>query len=573
MNPRPRSAPPLLSRRSAGILLHPTSLPGPHGVGDLGRAAHGFVDFLAAAGMTWWQMLPITPPDRVGAPYSSDSAFAGSPMLISLDALVEDGLLNRDEIRAPRALDDAPQARYPAALAFRTRALRRAFRAFSARNGDTRRQFDSFCARHAHWLDSDALYRALFEESDGKNWFRWPAALRAATRSARAQARRRLAERVDYHRFVQFEFDRQWRSLRSHCAARGVRLMGDIPIFVAYDSSDVWARQELFTLSRDGRRKWQTGVPPDDFNRNGQLWEHPLYDWSAHRKEHFAWWIARFRHTLEQFDAVRIDHFLGFARCWAVPGHHRTALRGRWQPAPGRELFDAVRSELGRPEVIAEDLGEVTPEAIALRERYGFPGMRILHWAFNPGAAYHQPHNFPAESVVYTGTHDNDTTVGWWKSLQETERRLRGKLKGRPKGEATGKECEVEKGEVLSRMSGLKRSETRGRMSGMEKGVAQGSAGGDPQLTTTARARAYMNTDAREIHWDMIRLAMASPANTAIIPLQDVLGLDTRHRMNIPGTPRGNWHWRFDAGELRESHARRLRSLAETYGRLPSRGD
>ncbi|QOJ13796.1 MAG: 4-alpha-glucanotransferase [Planctomycetia bacterium] len=542
MKPRARTAPPLLSQRSAGILLHPTSLPGPHGVGDLGRAAHGFVDFLAASGMTWWQMLPITPPDRVGGPYSSDSAFAGSPLLISLDALVEEGLLTRADIAAPRALDDAPEARYPAALAFRTRALKRAYRAFAARTGDTLHQYDAFCAEHAYWLDSDALYRALREESRGKSWFRWPAALRTASRPARAAALRRLSERVAYHRFVQFEFDRQWRRLRSHCAERGVRLMGDIPIFVAYDSSDVWARQELFALTPDGRRRWQTGVPPDDFNRNGQLWEHPLYDWNAHQKERFAWWIARFRHTLAQFDAVRIDHFLGFARCWAVPGHHRTALRGQWRPAPGRELFDAVRHALGRPEVIAEDLGEVTPEAIALRERYGFPGMRILHWAFNPGAAYHQPHNFPADSVVYTGTHDNDTTVGWWKSLQEMERRLRRASGGR--------------GGVAS--------------SRRQTGVPSGSAKVDPRLGTTARARAYMNTDAREIHWDMIRLAMASPANTAIVPLQDVLGLDTRHRMNIPGTPRGNWKWRFDAGQLRESHARRLRALAATYGRLPA---
>lgn len=502
----PRS-PDLFDRRSSGLLLHPTSLPGPYGCGDCGPEAAAFIDFLADAGQTWWQMLPLNPPDGTSSfsPYNASSAFGGSPWLISPARLVDEGLLQRSDLRGLPAGDRAEPARL---VPLRLRLLRRAHRAFaSLSRGPLRRAYDAFVATHAGWLDDDALFAALRRACGGRAWQRWPSDLRLRRPDALAAARERLASEIDFHRFAQFLVDRQWTALRRHARARGVRLLGDVPIFVALDSADVWARRALFLLDPDGRARAVSGYPPDDFARNGQLWGHPQYDWDAHRREGFAWWIDRFRRTFDQFDAVRIDHFLGFHRAWHVPGRARTARGGRWRPGPGADLFHALEKALGRRAIVAEDLGRLTPEAAALRDRFDLPGMRVVQFGFGDGASYHLPFRHPVRSVAYTGTHDNQTIVGWWRSAPADQRRR------------------------AAALTGLR--------------------GGD------------------DVHWAFLRHVMGGPANTVVFPVQDVLGLDDRGRMNVPGTARGNWRWRLRPGELTPRHARRLRELTALFERLP----
>jgi len=502
-------APFRLAHRAAGLLLHPTSLPGPHGCGDLGPAAREFVQFLAAAGVRWWQMLPVGPTPPNGAPYSSSSAFAGNPLLVSLEALADDGLLARRE-PASAALPSRDRADYAAARALRLPRLRAAGRRFIGDGGLRSAGFGAFLATEGAWVMPWALYEALRRHHGGRPWPTWRS--RRVTPPAAA-----LRAEVEFALFVQYAFHRQWTALRSYAAARGVGLLGDIPIFVSHDSCDVWGHPHLFDLYPDGRPRTVSGVPPDLFSRTGQLWGHPQYRWDVHAASGFAWWVARFRRMQTLFDAVRIDHFLGFNRVWAVPGGARTAQRGRWVTTPGRALFAALRRTLGPLEVIAEDLGVLTPEAAALRDACGFPGMRILQFAFgadDPGSRYHQPHTYPHECVVYPGTHDNDTAVGWFQ-------RVRTRRRPAPRGA---------------------RSEYD-------------------------RVRAYLGTDGRAIHRDLVRLALASPANLAVVPVQDVLGLDNRARMNRPATTRGNWVWRMRPGALTPAHARWLRELNEVYDR------
>jgi 4-alpha-glucanotransferase len=504
-----------LNERAGGILLHPTSLPGPHGSGDLGPSAERFVDFLAAAGQRWWQMLPVGPPGPGNSPYSARSAFAGGPLLISLERLAEEGLLERGDLVATRALRSTCVA-YPAVTQFRTTRLRRAYAAFLGRKR-AHAAFEQFCHAEREWLADYALYAALRRAHGTREWLHWPRNLRLRQPAALRHARTELADEIKFEQFCQFQFHRQWQALRRYAHAHGVGLIGDVPIFVAHDSADVWAHRELFQLDADGRPKVVSGVPPDYFSRSGQLWGHPHYRWPRHRATGFAWWLARLRRTFTQFDAVRVDHFLGFHRVWAVSGRARTARHGRWMRTPGAELLATVRRKLGRVEIIAEDLGVVTPAATALRERYGFPGMRLLHFAFgnDAGDRYNQPHSYARECVVYPGTHDNDTTVAWFESLRADARRRR-----------------------------------RSR-----------------ELTPYERVLRYTGTSGREIHWDIIRLAYASVANTAIIPLQDILGLGRTARMNRPGTPTGNWEWRATPGCLTDQLACRLRDLAAAYDR------
>lgn len=507
-----------LADRAAGILLHPTSLPGPHGSGDLGPAAYRFVDWLHAAGQTWWQMLPIGPPGPGNSPYSALSALAGAPLLISLDRLAAEGLLGRRDLKPVRGLH-GDRVAYPAVTRFKMARLRNAFDAFVSGGGLEQREFVRFCEQHATWLDAHAVFSAWHYAQRGRSWTKWPRAARLGQRRAFSQARTELQSEVDFERFLQFTFNRQWADLRRYANERGVGLIGDIPIFVAHESSDVWAHRDLFDLDTQGRAKTVSGVPPDIFSKTGQRWGHPQYRWARHKATGFAWWVARFARAGELFDAVRIDHFLGFHRVWAVPGRAKTAVRGRWVLTPGRELFATLRRKLGRLEIIAEDLGVVTPQAVALRERHGFPGMRLLHFAFgnDEGDRYNQPHTYPRDCVVYPGTHDNETTVGWFERLKREHRRRR-----------------------------------RGA-----------------ELTPYERVLRYTGTNGREIHWDLIRLALLSPANTALIPLQDVLGLDNRARMNTPATTRGNWQWRCTARQLTARHAARLRALVDAYGRRP----
>lgn len=500
-----------LDQRRAGVLLHPTSLPGPYGSGDLGRGARNFVDWLARAGMGWWQMLPIVPVGPGNSPYSSTSAFAGTALLVDLEALAQEGLLTRGELRPPPGMR-ADRVRYSAVERFRLSRLRLAQRRFS-RDGRAQQSavFERFRTDQADWLDDYTLFRALATRYRTTAWHKWPRELRRREPRALARARQELAGEIDFHAFIQFQFERQWAALRAYAGARGVGLMGDVPIFVAGESSDVWANQALFRLDAFGRAKEVSGCPPDSFSRTGQLWGHPLFAWPAHEKSRFRWWIARFRRTLALFDAVRIDHFLGFYQHWVVSGRAKTAQHGHYEKSPGRALFRAVHAAIRRPQIVAEDLGNVVPGAVELRDACGYPGMRILQNAFWEGARFDQPHNYPRNCVAYTGTHDNETALGWFRGLD----------------------------------------------------ARRGADG----LTTRARALRYLNAGAGEIGAAMIRALYASPANTVIVPMQDILGLDNRARMNTPATARGNWEWRMKPAAATGQQARRLRELAETYER------
>jgi 4-alpha-glucanotransferase len=505
----------LLDTRSGGLLLHLASLPGPHGCGDLGPAAHEFADFLAAAGQRWWQMLPVGPAGAGDSPYSSPSSFAGSRLFVSLAALAEQGLLDVGDLDAPAELGRGRVDR-TAAREFRSERLQRAFARFEAGANASGQEFSRFAERNRDWLDDWALFAALKDESGGKPWWEWTPELRSRRAGALVAARERLAGALRFQRFLQFTFDHQWRSLREHCRARGVLLMGDIPIFVARDSADVWAHQDLFHLDEEGHPTVVAGVPPDYFSATGQLWGNPLYRWSVMRERGYAWWIARLRHSFERFDAVRLDHFIGFARYWEVPARHKTAEHGRWRRGPGAPFFQKVFERLGRLELVAEDLGSVTPEVEALRDRFSLPGMKVLQFCFGPepGAEPLRPHNFEKRLVVYTGTHDNDTTAGWFAELV---------------------------------------------------------AGGESRRGEREMVQRYLATDGHDIHWQMLRMAWMSVARLAIAPVQDVLGLGSEHRMNRPGTAGGNWSFRLDPGALSPALAGRLRELTATYGRLSDR--
>ncbi len=510
---RRRTGQPGLNQRTAGVLLHPTSLPGRHGSGDLGDPARRFGDFLVAARHRWWQMLPIGPIGAGNSPYSSVSAFAGGWHLISLDQLVEDKLLSADEVEPPRAPRE-DKVHYRSTLPYRQQRLRRAFDRFqSSRRG--RVDYDRFCAQNRDWLDDHALFCALKRVCGNAAWPQWDRALASRKAAALRTARRELRADIEYEQFLQYIFDRQWSALKRHCNRLGLSLIGDLPIFVCHDSCDVWANQSLYLLDQRGNPSVFSGVPPDYFSKTGQLWGHPLYDWKRHARTGYRWWVSRFANILRRFDAIRIDHFLGFNRLWNVSAKAKTAMRGRWTQTPGDAIFAAVKQALGTLPIIAEDLGLLIPDAAALRDRWGFPGMRVLQFAFDgeAKARYDQPHRYPHHCVAYTGTHDNNTTVGWFESL--------------PK---------------------------------------RGGRGPDG-LTIRERALRYTGTSGRRIHDDFIRLLYASAANTAIIPMQDALGLGGKARMNFPSTVRGNWEWRMRPAAASNKLAAHLRQLAETYER------
>ncbi len=502
---------PQLNRRAAGCLLHPTSLPGPHGCGDFGPAAYAFADFLAAAKLRWWQVLPLGPVGPGDSPYASPSAFAGSELLISLEALRRDGWLSAREIAPIKPATRADRVQYAATGALRTARLRRAYDRFRANRAVRTAAFERFRHETAAWIDDWTLFRALSRAQGTDDWTRWPRELRDRDQTALARARADLADEIGYDEFVQFAFDRQWQSLRAYCRRIGVGLIGDVPIFVVHGSADVWACPRLFELDSRGRPTVVSGVPPDYFSRTGQLWGHPLYRWSAHEAEDFAWWMERFRAAARCFDAVRIDHFLGFHRCWAVPATHRTAMRGRYRPSPGVALLERLRSEQLPIEIIAEDLGAVTPEAAALRDRFELPGMRILQFGLG-GARHDQPQNYERRCVAYTGTHDNETLVGWFRSARR-DRRI-----------------------------------------------------GADGLSAGERAARYLGST-RDVNWHAIRALYQSVADLVVFPAQDLLGLDNRARMNTPGVPRGNWRWRLGVRALRPALAERIAQLAETFER------
>ena len=490
-----------LDRRASGLLLHPTSLPGPHGSGDLGAPARRFVDFLHAAGQRWWQMLPVGPTGMGDSPYDAPSAFAGNPLLVDLDALVRAGYVQRGELPRSRSAD---RVDYRAARADKERCLRLAYERFRRR---PRRPagFRRFCAEHATWLDDFALFAALARSKPGSAWTDWDEPLRRRNRAALRAAAARLAEELDYHRFVQWLFWRQWRALRRYAHARDVALLGDLPIFVAHHSADVWAEQELFHLDRDGRQTVVAGVPPDYFSATGQRWGNPLYRWPAHRRRGYDWWLRRLGAQLTRFDALRLDHFIGFVRYWEVPATAATAEVGRWRRGPGADFLSAAFAALGRPRLIAEDLGAVTAAVVRLRDRFELPGMAVLHFAFdgNPSNP-HLPHNHRRRSVVYPGTHDNDTSRGWYRRATPVVRR---------------------------------------------------------------RVRDYAGARGDDIHAALVRLALASVADLAVIPVQDLLGRGSRARMNLPGSAGGNWRFRLPPGAPDRRAADRLGELTAVFGR------
>jgi len=502
--------------RSSGVLLHPTSLPGPYGSGDLGPEAQRFVEFLAAAGQKIWQVLPLNPTGYADSPYQCFSAFAGNPLLISLDLLVKQGLLNRKDL-APVPKFPAKSIDYGAVIGFRFAKLRlAAAHFFAALDGTHKAEYENFCREQAAWLDDYALFMAAKDAHGGKAWTGWEPALAAREPAAMAQWSERLATEIAAYKFWQFEFFLQWGALRESCRRRGIRVMGDLPIYVAHDSADVWGARHLFWLDELGNPLKVSGVPPDYFSATGQLWGNPTYRWERLRADGYRWWIARMRGAMRLFDLVRIDHFRGFEAYFEIPAGEKTAVNGAWIKGPGMELFEVLEKEFGELPIVAENLGNITPEVEAIRTRFNFPGMAILQFAFgnDPQGPSFRPHNYERNLVAYTGGHDNDTTVGWWTG-----------------GTANST-----------------RSETEIR--------------GEREF-----ASAYLNLRGEAIEWAMIRALMASVADTVLVPMQDVLGLGGSARMNLPGRPAGNWMWRYEKAQLRPAMARRLRGLAEWYDR------
>ena len=502
--------------RTSGILLHPTSLPGEYGIGDLGPEAYEFINFLEAAHQQYWQILPLGPTGYGDSPYQCFSAFAGNTLLISPEKLVEDGFLTQDQV------DEHPQfaaerTDYGGAYDWKNKVNRLAFEGLQRITSvDLRGKFETFLQENAWWLDDYALYRAVKTAQDQKPWYEWPGPLKLRDQAAIQKARNELFDEILAEKFYQFLFYRQWGLLKEYANKHNVKVIGDIPIFVALDSSDVWCNQDKFKLNPDGSPRVVAGVPPDYFSKTGQLWGNPIYDWDAMRKENFHWWIARVAFTLRTVDVVRVDHFRGFAAAWEVPGGDKTAENGRWVDVPGKELFEALKVHLGELPVFAEDLGVITPDVEELRDSNGFPGMKILQFAFGGDAANHDlPHNYTANSVAYTGTHDNDTTVGWWRSQEG---------KGSTRDAA---EISREREHCLK----------------------------------------YLNTDGSDIHWDFIRAVWASVAHTAIAPVQDLLGIGNEGRMNLPASGSGNWFWRYRSGALTKDITERLKELTEIYGR------
>lgn len=499
-------------RRRSGVLLHPTSLPGAHGSGDLGEHARYFIDWLVAAEQSVWQLLPLSGVGAGNSPYMSDSAFAGNPLLIDLQELQQRGWLDADDVEPDPRFAKARVA-YDLVTPWRLQRLERASQRFLAAlhaDHSLAEDFAAFRQRHGHWLEDYALFKALEERYPNAVWNTWPKTLAQREPGALVHARRELGPRIDHWCFLQWCFARQWQALRHHARAKSIALMGDVPIFVGLHSADVWANPELFQLDAAGQPEAVAGVPPDYFSATGQRWGNPLYRWEMHARDGYAWWCARLRHALAEVDELRIDHFRGFAAYWRVPADSPDASRGQWVRGPGAALFRALEKTLGRLPVIAEDLGLLTPDVPALRRALGFPGMKVLQFAWDGDVANeHLPHHHEPMSVVYTGTHDNDTTRGWWLGLDEPTRQ---------------------------------------------------------------RIRAYFGEASGE-HDLLLRAAVASVANTVILPMQDILGLGEGSRMNTPGLAAGCWEWRFDWSQIGPEVARRVAERCHQYDRARRSGE
>jgi len=504
--------------RCSGILLHFTSLPGRFGIGDFGPCAYEFADFLHAAGQKLWQVLPLNPTGYADSPYQCFSAFAGNPMLLSLERLRDQGLLHESDLaRAPKFPDGSID--YGPVIEFKMSALRRAAENFFANASHSDRPaFDQFCANSRAWLDDYALFMACKDAHAGVMWTLWDPPIRQRTPQALGEWSAKLATEIRAYKFWQFQFFQQWEKLKSYCQQRNIRLMGDVPIYVAHDSADVWSHPELFYLDEMGRPTVVSGVPPDYFSATGQLWGNPIYRWDLLAANGYKWWIDRFRASLSLFDMVRLDHFRGFESYWEVPGAEKTAVNGRWVQGPGENFLSALQNAFGPLPIVAENLGVITPSVENLRHQFGLPGMSLLQFAFgnDPQGPSFRPHSYSRDLAAYTGGHDNDTTIGWWNSSGA--------------GDSTRSPEDVRKEHDF--------------------------------------ARAYLNfQDDSEINWVMIRAVLASVANVAVVPMQDVLGLGTEARMNLPGTVSENWKWRYRPGALTADLSTRLRTLVSLYDR------
>lgn len=493
-------------RRRSGIILHPTSLPGPDGIGDFGPEAYRWVDFLADSGCSLWQVLPLGPTGYGDSPYQCFSAFAGNPYLISPTLLIDDGLLKLEDI-SERPAFESNTVDFCSMVSWKTSLFQIAFRRFQK----TRRQsllvdFQKFRQEKSSWLDDYALFMAIKSSQQGIAWQDWPTELRFCSKDALLAFQEKSRHLVEFQCFLQFFFFKQWKTLKEYANSRGIRIIGDIPIFVSYDSADVWSHPEMFSLNRKGQPTVVAGVPPDYFSPTGQLWGNPLYRWDYHKQTNYAWWIQRIRASLDQYDYLRLDHFRGFAGYWEIPAGMPTAEIGRWVKGPGSALFSAIQKTLGDLPIIAEDLGEITPDVVALRDQFHLPGMKIFQFAFasDPTDPF-LPHNYPVNCAAYTGTHDNDTVRGWYDSAPEKEKDL---------------------------------------------------------------CRRYLARSGEDIAWDMIRAVWSSVAAMAIAPMQDLLSLGPEARMNFPGKLGGNWTWRMAPDQINEGLRARVRELNFLYGRL-----
>ena len=499
--------------RQSGVLLHITSLPGPHGIGDLGQGAYSFIDTMKEMGQCLWQILPANPPESLyHCPYSASSAFAGNSLLISLKALQEDGFLEDQD------LADFPQCAKDRVEFDKVNPVRKALLEKAADRFPKKAptgmlaEFNDFCINNQNWLDHYAVYCHLAEKYNHVNWTQWSEPLRSCQPKAIQEEFAQHQQEINQTKILQYFFYHQWQNLKKYAGSQGVRIIGDIPIYVAHDSADVWANQGLFKLDKAGHMTVQSGCPPDFFVKTGQIWGHPIYDWLRHEKTGFKWWIERIGHLLEMVDMVRIDHFNGFIKSWEIPAMDKNGLNGYWMQAPGDKLLDTLTKKLGQQPILAENLGEAASDAEPLLKKFGIPGMKVLQMSFGNG---NDPTEMDSSNVVYTGTHDNDTTVGWFRA-------------GAGQGNRQTKTMiDWERKQVLD----------------------------------------ILGSDGSEIHWDMIKLALNSPADLAIIPMQDILGLDSRARMNTPGTVGQNWMWRFDPDLLTSALKEQLLSLTTEAGR------
>ncbi|MBD2260458.1 4-alpha-glucanotransferase [Pseudanabaena sp. FACHB-2040] len=499
-------------KRASGVLLHPTSLPSAFGIGDLGQAAYDFVDFLKRSGQSLWQVLPLGPTGYDHSPYTMNfSAFAGNPLMISLERLVEEGLLETNELE-PLPNSNPNRVEFSRVIPHKRQFLGKAFERFQASlTGDNQAQFDQFCQEQAWWLDDFVLFMALLEANDGKPWSQWEEAVARRQPEALQAKTEALHEQIQFHRFLQFKFFEQWSRLRAYTNGKGIQIVGDVSIYVCHNSSDVWAHPKLFKLNPETLESaYIAGVPPDYFSETGQLWGNPVYDWDECQRTEFDWWTQRFKATLQYVDVVRVDHFRGFEAYWQVPAGEATAINGEWVKAPGEAFFKTLGERLGSLPIMAEDLGIITPEVEALRDQFDFPGMKILMFGFNGNPEdTHLPHHYARNSVVYSGTHDNDTTLGWWATLRPEEKQFFAQYLG------------------------------------------------------------YASPDAvSEINWVLIRLALSTVSDLAIIPLQDLLGLEGWARMNDPSKIPGNWRWRYGSSDLlTQEISDRIRELTRIYSR------